>query len=120
MSPPGEKAGRDDVNAEVALQLGFARRFAVSCGVPLERLDDFVQDVAVTALRRIHEGAFSPAPDKPLHEAVRHWLGGIVRFKALDLAREIAVRDRVHGRPTGEHPTDAGAHVPTPEAGFDA
>jgi RNA polymerase sigma factor (sigma-70 family) len=121
VTAPG-KAGRDDAVAEVALQLGYVRRFAVSCGVRFEHLDDFAQDVAVTALQRIEEGAFRPDPGKTLRESVRAWLSGIVRFRAMDLRRAIMVRDRVIvAGPTDEHPVEAEAHaVPSPEARAEA
>jgi RNA polymerase sigma factor (sigma-70 family) len=123
VTAPGHRAGRDDVVAEVALQLGFARRFALSCGVRREHLDDFVQDVALVALKRIEEGAFLPPdPDMPLREAVRAWLTGIVRLRAIDMARAMAFRAQVFASgPTREHPIDPRVHaVPSPEASFDA
>lgn len=122
MTPPGHRAGRDDVVAEVALQLGFVRRFARSCGVRPEHVEDFAQDVAVTALRRIDEGAFRPDPEKSLRDAVRVWLGGIVRFMALEARRLAASRAQVMvSGPTGEHPVEDEAHaIPSPEARIDA
>jgi RNA polymerase sigma factor (sigma-70 family) len=87
-----------------------------------EHLDDFVQDVAVTALKRIEEGAFSPDPAKSLRDAVRVWLSGIVRFRAIDAARMAAFRAQVMvSGPTHENPIDVDVHtVPSPEARFDA
>lgn len=123
MSPPGHRAGRDNVVAEVALQLGFARRFAMTCGVRREDLEDFLQDVAVAALKRIDQGDFRPPdPEKPLREAVRAWLTGIVRFMALEQRRRSATRARLLASgPTRENPIDPDAHaVPSPEARIDA
>jgi RNA polymerase sigma factor (sigma-70 family) len=122
VTAPGHRAGRDDVVAEVALQLGFARRFALHCGVRREHVEDFAQDVAVTALQRIQEGAFRPPEGKPLRDAVRAWLTGIVRFRAIDAMRKAAFRAQVMvSGPSREHPIDVDAHaVPSPEASFDA
>jgi RNA polymerase sigma factor (sigma-70 family) len=85
-------------------------------------VDDFVQNVAVAALQRIQEGAFRPPEGKPLREAVRAWLGGIVRFKAMDARRLAASRAQVMvSGSTAEHPIDPDAHAgPSPEAQFDA
>ena len=89
----------------------------MSCGVRREHLDDFVQDVAVTALKRIEEGAFRPDPEKPLPDAVRVWLAGIVRFKAIDAARLAASRAQVMvAGSTRENPIDEDVAVPSPEA----
>jgi RNA polymerase sigma factor (sigma-70 family) len=122
VTAPGHRAGRDDVVAEVALQLGFARRFALHCGVRREHVDDFVQDVAVTALKRIGQGDFRPDPEKSLRDTVRAWLTGIVRFRAIDASRKAAFRAQVMvSGPSREHPIDPDAHaVPSPEARFDA
>jgi RNA polymerase sigma factor (sigma-70 family) len=62
------------------------------------------------------------SPDKPLRESVRAWLGGIVRFKAIDARRLAASRAQVMvSGPTDEYPIDVDAHaVPSPEAQFDA
>jgi RNA polymerase sigma factor (sigma-70 family) len=93
----------------------------MTCGVPPQCLDDFVSSVALTALERIQEHAFRPDPEKPLRESVRAWLGGIVRFRAMDLRRKVTLRGRVVVRgPTEEHPVDVEATVPSPEARVEA
>lgn len=98
------------------MQLGFVRAFAMSCGVHPQLASDFVQDVAVTALQRIEEGGFVLPRDKTLRVAVRMWLAGIVRFKAMDVRRKVTFRGRiVVPGPTEEHPVDLDATAPSPE-----
>lgn len=97
------------------LSSGFARRFALTCGVRPEHVEDFLHDVAVTALQRIQDGAFRPEPDRPLRESVRAWLSGIVRFKALDAGRMAAFRAQVMvAGPMRENPIDVDVAVPSP------
>lgn len=108
---------RDEFNAELCCNLGLARRVARSCGVRNFELDDFVQDVLTAALQRFQDGAFIPSADRSLRDAVRAWLTGLVRFKALDFRRAMAVRSRVMlAGSTLDHPIAASAHgTPSPE-----
>ena len=96
MTPPGSDAGPDAVFAEVLKQRPFVRRFAARCGVRSASLDDFAQDVVLTAWLALTAGRFNPPdPDRPLGESVRAWLAGIVKNKANDYRRANRRRDRL-------------------------
>ena len=96
MSRPGGEAGHDEVFAEVLSERKFVRRFAARCGVRSASLDDFVQDVVLTAWKTIMAGKFDPPdPDRPLNASVRAWLAGIVKRKAADWRKAKRKRDRL-------------------------
>jgi RNA polymerase sigma-70 factor (ECF subfamily) len=110
VTAPG-KAGHAEVVAEVVKQRRLVRAVLLSCGAPVERIDDLAQVCMLVAWRAIREGRFNPPdPEKPLPDAVVAWLSGIASRIAIDARRAHARYARTFQETETEaHPIDIGA-----------
>jgi RNA polymerase sigma factor (sigma-70 family) len=120
VSAPGHRAGQ--VLAELVKQRRRIRAVLRRYAVPAPMLDDLEQDVLLTALRRIEEGAFKPPdPTKPLADSVAAWVGGIAKRIAIEARRARARHNRVFSAgPTKEHPIEDAVRAPSPAEQLDA